>query len=364
MPGRITVQRTVHNESSHGGGWLLWVDSPDDVFVLVSPLIYVPGGGDKTFSITVDARNVPLGEVRHATLYLKHSSKELRFPITIVRNEPAVTLGKTCDPTTFAKGETTDCTLTLSNTSYDAATVSLIDIMPLQLYLVNGSVVGADQHGPLWLDFEGTLYGAEPPTVGVEAGYAPYGYLPLSSIGAPPNVTLSDEQCINFAANFVYADETYNTLGMVSNGYAVAGGCASGDDISYINQVLPDPAPPNNVLAAFWTDLNPGAGGNYYAYNIGDGVNNWIVLEWENAPNFSDGLPNSFQIWIGTDGFEDIRTPLASRARTITPMASARSRSTVPTWLSHRCPAHLARPTPSPTPPKAGSRVSGRTAPR
>jgi len=60
------------------------------------------------------------------------------------------------------------------------------------------------------------------------------------------------------------------------------------------------------VLAAFWTDLNPSVGGNYYAYNIGDGVNNWIVLEWEDAPNYGDGELNSFQIWVGTDGFEDI----------------------------------------------------------
>jgi subtilisin family serine protease len=306
MPGRITVRRTVHNESHWGSGWWLWVDSPDDVDVLVMPWIYVPGNGDKTFSITVDARDVPLGEVRHATLYLKRGCKELRFPITIVRDQPAVTLDKTCDPATFAKRETTDCTLTLSNTSYDAATVSLIDFMPWQLRLVNGSVVGADQHGPFWLDYEGALYGAEPPTVSVGAGSAPYGYLPLSAIGAPPNVTLSDEYCVNFLADFVYAGETYSTIGMVSNGYAVAGGCASGDDISYINQILPDPSPPNNVFAAFWTDLNPDAGGNYYAYNIGDGVNNWIVLEWEDAPNYGDGEPNSFQIWVGTDGFEDI----------------------------------------------------------
>jgi hypothetical protein len=151
------------------------------------------------------------------------------------------------------------------------------------------------------------LYGAEPPEVTVGEGAAPYGYLPLSAIGAPPNITLSDEACVTLAVpTFLYAGEAYNAIGMVSNGYAVVGGCAGSDDINYINQVLPDPAAPNNVLAPFWTDLNPSAGGSYYAYSIGDGVNNWLVLEWENAPNWGDGEPNSFQIWIGLDGYEEI----------------------------------------------------------
>ena len=306
MPGRITVQRTVHNELARTDWWRLSVDSPDDVNVYVPRWIRVPGNGDKTFNITVDARDVPLDEVRHATLYLKRGHKTLSFPITIVRQQPVVTLEQICDPASFAKGETTDCTITIANNSFDDATIDLKDILPRQLRLVSGSVVGADEHWRRWLSYEGTLAGAAPPEVSVSAGFAPYGYLPLSAIGAPPNVTLDDEQCINYVANFVYAGETYDTLGMVSNGYAVAGGCTGNDDISYINQILPDPAAPNNVLAPFWTDLNPSAGGNYYAYSIGDGVNNWMVLEWEDAPNYGDGLPNSFQIWVGTDGFEDI----------------------------------------------------------
>ena len=70
--------------------------------------------------------------------------------------------------------------------------------------------------------------------------------------------------------------------------------------------MLPDPAAPNNVLAPFWTDLNPSAGGNYYVNILGDGTNSWLILEWENAPNWGDGELNTFQIWIGIDGFEDI----------------------------------------------------------
>ena len=30
------------------------------------------------------------------------------------------------------------------------------------------------------------------------------------------------------------------------------------------------------------------------------------MLEWEDAPNWGDGELNTFQIWIGTDGYEEI----------------------------------------------------------
>ncbi len=37
-----------------------------------------------------------------------------------------------------------------------------------------------------------------------------------------------------------------------------------------------------------------------------DGVNRWIVVDWENVANYSSRLPNDFQIWIGINGVEDI----------------------------------------------------------
>jgi hypothetical protein len=307
MAGQVTVQRTLHSELAKNAVWKMSVDAPPDVTIDVPTTILVKAGQDATFDITIDARQVAVGEVRHATLYLSHKGSTLRLPITIVREQPVVTLEKSCDPAVFPEGDTTDCTITIQNTSFDEATISLFDRTPPGLPIIPGSVVGADQRGASALSFEGTLYGAAPPEVTVGVGAAPYGYLPLALIGAPPNVTHSDESCVNFSVPaFIYAGETYNTIGMVSNGYAVVGGCTGSQDIDYINQVLPDPAPPNNVLAPFWTDLNPSNGGNYYAYTLSDGVNSWLVLEWEDAPNFGDGELNSFQIWIGLDGYEEI----------------------------------------------------------
>jgi hypothetical protein len=60
------------------------------------------------------------------------------------------------------------------------------------------------------------------------------------------------------------------------------------------------------VLAPFWTDLDPSKGGALRLGLLTDGVNNWLVLEWDAVREFSTSRSNSFQIWIGLDGVEDI----------------------------------------------------------
>lgn len=71
-------------------------------------------GAEATFSITVDASRVPIGEVRHATLFLTSTSSygTLHFPITIVRRQPVVTVTKSCTPANLLFGQTTTCTTT------------------------------------------------------------------------------------------------------------------------------------------------------------------------------------------------------------------------------------------------------------
>lgn len=174
--------------------------------------------------------------------------------------------------------------------------------------MIPGSAVGAAQTGAASLSFDGTLYAASPPSVTVVdgTGTTPAGYLPLSLFGIAPLTGVGDETIVNFSVYpFVYAGQTWTSIGMVSNGYAVVGG-GTGDDVQYINQNLPDPAQPNNVLAPFWTDLNPATGGDLRAGYLSDGVNTWLVLDWENVPNYGTAGTNSFQIWIRVDGVEDI----------------------------------------------------------
>ena len=66
---------------------------------------------------------------------------------------------------------------------------------------------------------------------------------------------------------------------------------------------MPNPALPNNLLAPLWTDLNLGAGGNWYINILTDGVNDFLIMEWNDVPEWSDNsITHTFQVWIQLTG--------------------------------------------------------------
>lgn len=301
MPGMITVQRTVHSELSKNASWKLSVDSPADVVVDVPTTINVKAGGDTTFEISINARDVPNGDVRHATLFFQNKSTVLRFPITIVRGQPSVTLEKSCAPATIGIGETTDCTITIENTSFGDANVSLSDRTPPGLPIVVGSVTGADQNGASSLSFNGSLFGAGALVMDVDANPAPFGYVPLAALGVAPFACPSNCDDGGFLLNvpaFTYNNQTYSQVIWSVNG-TIEPGAASGLATSANNQQMPNAGAPNNLIAPWWTDLNLGAGGDWYVAVVSAGPTQFTIYEWANVPRFGDlSSIFSFQIWI------------------------------------------------------------------
>lgn len=308
MPGQMSVQRTLHSELDYDAWWYITVEGDEDLVVDVPSVVGIRAGRDKTINIHVDASTVPLGETRMAVMLLTHGDHELRFPITVVREQAPVTIDKTCDSASLAPKEATECTITITNTSFDEANFNMSDLLPRGLYLVNGSVENADQLSGRLLSASGTLFGAAPAIVdaAVDPLASPAGYLGLGGFGGSLVLTSSDESISNVTVPaFVYAGEVYNTIGVVSNGYIVVGG-GTAADVDYINQPIPSADIPNNILAPFWTDLNPEFGGRILVNTLSNGVNSWIVVEWEGVSNYGDGELNTFQVWIGYSGFEDI----------------------------------------------------------
>ena len=308
MPGKITVQRTLHNELNQRKWWSAEVHGPSDLHIDIKPWIRLPKNGDKTIDITVDASQVPIGETRHAEIIFRGTQNSvLTFPVTIVRRQADIALEQECVPTLLDRHDTTDCTITITNNTFNNETVDLVNRVPKQLRLVNGTVVGANQDNNRQLSFNGTLAGAAPPIVNVAIDplASPFGYVPLAGFG-PIDVGATDESIANFnVPSFEYAGETYSTIGIVSNGYVVVGG-GTGADVDFINTDLPDPAIPNNILAPFWTDLNPSSGGRVLIQTLTDGTNSWIVVEWESVRSFGDIETNTFQVWISYTQPDDI----------------------------------------------------------
>jgi hypothetical protein len=190
-----------------------------------------------------------------------------------------------------------DCQTVIENFSPEAATIDAKMQADSKVSIQN--VSGADPFGNGWR-VQTVLGPAEPPTVdAIAPGGSPFGYFSLASLGVPPISGMGDESAVNVGTStYLFGDEPYSTIGIVSNGYAVVGGATS-SDIDYIPQSVPDGAAPNNVLAPFWTDLNPEAGGSLYAAELISGPDRWIVLEWEDVPVFSTpSETQTFQIWI------------------------------------------------------------------
>ena len=164
-------------------------------------------------------------------------------------------------PTSLAFHARTSCTITATNPTFKNVTYSIRDRVPAtRLNLIASSVRGGTVSPGSIISAHGTLLAARPAevTTALCTGCSPAGFLPLSGFGFAPISGVGDETITNFnVSSFPFAGESWTSIGLVSNGYAVVGG-GTHADVDYVNQSLPDEAAPNNVLAPFWTDLNPG----------------------------------------------------------------------------------------------------------
>jgi hypothetical protein len=211
-----------------------------------------------------------------------------------------VTLDKVCTPPSVKIGTGTGCTITATNTTFTPANVTIGDQLPSNLQIGPASISGASQAGN-GVAFSGTIAAAQPPGISVAPGLSPAGgYLPLSLFGIAPIANPGDDAVINFnTPPYLYGGEVYTSVGFSTNGYVVIGG-GSGPDNSISNQQFPNANRPNNVIAPFWTDLWPSAGGSMRIGVLTDGSNDWIVLDWNAVREFSTpGNTHSLEIWLG-----------------------------------------------------------------
>jgi subtilisin family serine protease len=341
LAGKVVVERTLKSVDRKERSWKLRVDAPTDLRVEVPREVEIRPGGKRRISIFVDASRVPIGETRHATLHLEsrggdgchdrhvNSGRDdcrdthhwggpgkgkdaiaLVFPITVVRRQGNVALTKACDPLVLPKGTTTTCTIDVANATYVDQEVSVVDHVPHELDV--RSVSGGGAFGNT-VFFHGTLPAAVPPQVSVADRAPTVGYLPLQLFGIGKVGGVGDESIVNFtlaSGTIRYAGNDYAAFGVTSNGYIVLGGGTSAD-VAFLNQNLPNAARPNNVLAPFWTDLNPGAipPASTAGIRVGiltDGTNSWVVVDYAAVPNFGGATQvNSFEVWMGI-GTEDI----------------------------------------------------------
>jgi len=228
----------------------------------------------------------------------------LHLPVAFVPQQGAVNLTSTCNPASIARNATSTCTVTATNNSFTATTVDLSTTTSANLPVTG--VTGAIRTGQNSVQKTGmTLAGAQAGVPSIAPGASPAGYIPLAAFGVTP-IPIGDEDIVNFSVPaFRYNGETYTSIGIDSNGYAVVGGGSSEDNNCCNLTQIPDPARPNNVLAPYWTDLDGTGAPGISAVSLTDGVSTWIVFQWD-VNVFGTTAAKTFQLWIGVNGVQDI----------------------------------------------------------
>ncbi|WP_433512081.1 S8 family serine peptidase [Nonomuraea sp. CA-143628] len=306
MPGLITAKRTVTNTTSKSLTFSASATtvSGADITVLPARFTVAPGKSAK-LTVVITAPDLPDGQYfGQVNLKQVGGSRALHLPVAFFRQEGIVPVDQTCAPATIPRntGEST-CTVTVQNNSLSSAEVTALSTLDARLRL--NSVTGATKIGTQIATAKATLAGRQPDKPTIAPGAGPAGYLPLDAFGITPT-PIGDEQALNFTVPaFTFAGKTYTRIGVVSNGYSVAGGTNGADDIAFLPQTLPDPARPNAVLASYWTDLDGTGAPGVFAATLTDGVSRWLVLEWR-VHTFGTSDIKVFQQWIGLNGTEDI----------------------------------------------------------
>jgi subtilisin family serine protease len=315
MAGLVTTTRTLKNVTDTQQPIKTSATGPAGATIDVTPKTVTVGPGETaTIQITIDATGLADGQYfGQITLDPnKGGFNDAVLPVAFRKGQGQTSLVHSCTPTTIPRGSSADCVVEAQNLSPVPAQASLTVEGPQnrQLEIQNvsapGVPMGPGGNGFTW---SGTLTPALAPTVDAlqVPGNSPAGYLPLSLFpGITPIPGVGDETIVNFnTPAFLYGSETYTRIGMTSNGYLVVGG-GTAADVEFVPQTFPDPTVPNNVHAPYWTDLNPGTGGAMRAGFLSDGVDTWVVFDWENVPIFGTTTPRSFQVWIQIGATEGI----------------------------------------------------------
>jgi hypothetical protein len=303
--GSITTTRTALSVSDSTESYTVKAVADGGATITVEPSSFTLGPGEsQTLTITIDGAELAEGQYFGGIrLDREATNRDVRLPVAFFKTEGQVSLTHTCDPDSFPVGEHSDCQVDLANLAPVDAEVSLDVTGPESgISIENVSDPGVPTENGF--TFDGVLAQSSPPTIDeIADGGNPFGYFSLASLGVPPIEGVGDETLINFDVDpFLYGSESYDIVAMTSNGYGLAGEGGS-EDLDFVPQDFPDAATPNNVIAPFWTDLDPGSGGNLYAAILTDGTDDWIVLEWEEVPTFSDhSQVSTFQIWLQTTG--------------------------------------------------------------
>jgi hypothetical protein len=339
MSGLVTTKRVATNVSGDQQDLNVDVVSPPGATIYVSDKAPGPNGpkgddqirlkrtGTTDIWITISAPDLPNGQYFGRITLESHARNlsDVTIPVAFKKTQGEVTLAHTCAPASFPRSTgSSHCIVTAQNLGSVATNASITvaqrengEGLRYKNIGAPGSPLGNGPNADGGVTWSGSLSPAlAPPVNGFTLGGGePYGYFPLS---AAPNGPTGDETAVNFnTPTFMFGNEAYSRIGVVSDGYIVIGGVNSAADIQFQPSLFPNVASPNNVVAPIWTDLNPAFGGAIRVNTVGDGVDSWIVVDYRAVRNYTDPATHTYEVWIrvgATAAKEQITMVYASTA--------------------------------------------------
>ena len=304
MQGVVTTTRTAKNVTGKTQTLILSASGPSGSITVSPSKLVIPANQSATFTVKIDASKLSDGQYFGSVTLNPKAAGALNAVLPVAFNKQPgtdVTFTNSCDSTSLLVGNSTDCEATATNMTNNPANVTIRvhaqnhrinvnDYAPATRYQGNGFV------------WSGTLSPSiAPPIVSMTPPGG--GFLDISSGFGSLAVTAGDETIQNWGVPaFNFGGETYDAIGVDSNGYLVVGGGTSADNNCCSLQPLPNPAPPNNVLAPYWTDLDASRAGAHVWINVlTDGTDDYIVVEYQNVPVYTSNSPRTFEVWITTN---------------------------------------------------------------
>jgi hypothetical protein len=116
---------------------------------------------------------------------------------------------------------------------------------------------------------------------------ASYGWIDASG---GTSVSLRDDEYIGplpIGFTFSFYGKSYTHFYLDSNGF-ISFADNGQSYYNYSKYGLPGPARPNNVIAPFWEDFDPGQGGSIRFKTLGSAPNRYLVVEWQGVRLYAD----------------------------------------------------------------------------
>ena len=107
-----------------------------------------------------------------------------------------------------------------------------------------------------------------------------YDWADISGSGTALSLGDDDSQTVTLPGPFPFYGTDRTSVTISSNGYLTFGT----DGTDYTNDPIPDADDPNAIIALFWDDLNPSAGGTVYHETLADGR---FVVQYEGVSPYS-----------------------------------------------------------------------------